>query len=679
MQRIEKVVAGAGLTVAAIILAVHAGGFGSWAFQVSVYRGAAPVLTAVAAWLFWRGFVRAELPGVRRYAFLTGAGLAMLTLSQTYNLGRLFAVGDVSYPGTAPFVQVTTLLSLVLGLAGLLAVPVRARWSTSRLRLGLDMLTVLAAGATFLWYFVIEPGLSPEHGTLVPVLALAQTTGALVMLFAIARLVLGGVAEVSRRALALSAAVGVTDVVLQLLKQTVGGMAGLHLALSGWTVLVALLIAVGMALLRSTSVPAAARPETVRRRVNVLPYLAVFAAYALLVAGVRADGLSARTGVVLAGAMLLTGLVVARQVVAMRDNARLVAELDDSLHALRRSMARERILGELGTTLLTVTDQADVHRLAVGAATELLAECPGARASLVAVTAEEPDHFLVVSVAGPGAEERIGGRLPSSAVPIDLLVTLARGDVVAGPSLSALGVTGFGDPGLERPLIVMPLLNGERFFGALVVSADGDLPGDLRKSLDTLRTQLSLALDSAALTAELTNRALHDALTGLGNRALLRDRMAGALARSRRHGRPVGALLLDLNGFKQVNDVHGHDAGDDLLKVVADRLRACVRTEDTVCRLGGDEFVVIAEDLHSAADAVVIAERIVAALDEVVPVGRHLVRTPASIGIALSHVDVVSPDQLLRLADAAMYRAKAAGAGGYHLHGAGDTALVSTE
>ena len=129
-------------------------------------------------------------------------------------------------------------------------------------------------------------------------------------------------------------------------------------------------------------------------------------------------------------------------------------------------------------------------------------------------------------------------------------------------------------------------------------------------------------------------------------------------------------LLLDLQGFRQVNEVHGHDAGDELLRVVADRLRVGVRTEDTIGRLGGDQFAVIAEDLRTAQDIVIIAERMVVELGRSVPVAGRVVRAPASVGIALSHPDTEGPDQLLREAEAAMSAAKRRGGGRYQLHGA---------
>ena len=198
----------------------------------------------------------------------------------------------------------------------------------------------------------------------------------------------------------------------------------------------------------------------------------------------------------------------------------------------------------------------------------------------------------------------------------------------------------------------------------------GRLDESLRELRAAVAREQALAVHNAALAAELIVRAVRDPLTGLGNRSLLNDQLTGALARARRTGRPVGLLRLGLDGFRRINDVHGHGAGDDLLRVVADRLRAAVRTEDAVGRLGGDEFVVVAEDLRTARDILVIAERIFDELNVSVPVGGLRVRTPASIGIALSHPGAECPDDLLRTAGEAMQLAKRRGGGRYQLHGA---------
>ncbi|XVV10495.1 diguanylate cyclase domain-containing protein [Actinoplanes sp. CA-131856] len=346
--------------------------------------------------------------------------------------------------------------------------------------------------------------------------------------------------------------------------------------------------------------------------------------------------------------------------------SRLLANRNEGLRALRRAVAREHVLSQLGTALITSTDTAEVYHLAVTAAGDLLAECPGARASMVEVSA---DGFAIADSAGSDTGAVLGRQVPVASAPPEILARLMAGEVVVVADLAAAGYAHV-DEATARPYTLLPLNNGDRFLGVLSVSASGELPSEVFQALQALRTQVSLALASVALKAELTDRALHDPLTGLANRALLRERLGVAMARSRRSGRPVGALLLDLNGFKQVNDVHGHSAGDDLLRAVADRLRGCVRAEDLVGRLGGDEFVIVAEDLRSARDAMVIADRVVAALNETVPVGRRQLSTPASVGIALSHSGVDDPDELLRMADTAMYKAKRRGGGSYELHGA---------
>jgi len=153
---------------------------------------------------------------------------------------------------------------------------------------------------------------------------------------------------------------------------------------------------------------------------------------------------------------------------------------------------------------------------------------------------------------------------------------------------------------------------------------------------------------------ELERRALHDELTGLPNRALLADRLHQSLARSQRNGLYTAAIFIDLDNFKRVNDSAGHQAGDQLLKETARR-----RETDTVARFGGDEFVVLCEDLDSPSEAQHLAERIRVALAISVNLDGRLIRTSASIGVAVACDGDV--DALLRDADLAMYEAKDAG------------------
>jgi diguanylate cyclase (GGDEF)-like protein len=168
----------------------------------------------------------------------------------------------------------------------------------------------------------------------------------------------------------------------------------------------------------------------------------------------------------------------------------------------------------------------------------------------------------------------------------------------------------------------------------------------------------------AGRVAELTRRALHDPLTGLPNRTLLDDRLAMALAGQRRTGSVLGVLFCDLDHFKVVNDSYGHDTGDDVLVTMAERLTHAVRATDTVSRLGGDEFVVLCPDLASQNELTDVVERIVALLAVPMEIGGRELTVSGSVGVSFVGAGVDAPSSLadlLREADAAMYRAKAKG------------------
>jgi diguanylate cyclase (GGDEF)-like protein len=159
--------------------------------------------------------------------------------------------------------------------------------------------------------------------------------------------------------------------------------------------------------------------------------------------------------------------------------------------------------------------------------------------------------------------------------------------------------------------------------------------------------------------------ALCDPLTSLPNRALLRDRLERAIVHAGRAGQPTALLILDLDHFKDVNDTLGHPAGDRLLERAAQRLAACVRATDTLARLGGDEFALVITDLHGPTDATHVARKSLATLARPFDLEGQEVYVGASVGIALCPAHGTDPDQLLRHADLALYRAKASGGNGY--------------
>lgn len=171
--------------------------------------------------------------------------------------------------------------------------------------------------------------------------------------------------------------------------------------------------------------------------------------------------------------------------------------------------------------------------------------------------------------------------------------------------------------------------------------------------------------ESRAMAEKMAYLAQHDFLTGLANRALLTERLAQAIGQAKRHKKQVALLFVDLDDFKRINDSLGHAVGDQLLKLVADRLVTCVRATDTVCRQGGDEFVILLAEIEQLQDAANVADKLLAEL--VVPqhVGEHELSITLSIGISVYPDDSRDVDTVMQNADTAMYQAKASGRNNY--------------
>lgn len=170
--------------------------------------------------------------------------------------------------------------------------------------------------------------------------------------------------------------------------------------------------------------------------------------------------------------------------------------------------------------------------------------------------------------------------------------------------------------------------------------------------------------DRRSLEEQLLHQARHDALTGLANRAALKDRLDLELARIARNQKQVAVLFIDLDNFKVVNDTLGHDAGDEILIAAAERLRDCLRPMDTLARFGGDEFVILVEDIEDAAEAVAVADRALLGLSQPMHLRDRELVVRASIGVALgstANSARLSAEELLRQGDTAMYAAKADG------------------
>lgn len=228
-----------------------------------------------------------------------------------------------------------------------------------------------------------------------------------------------------------------------------------------------------------------------------------------------------------------------------------------------------------------------------------------------------------------------------------------------------------------RDAMVAPLVGERSLSGTFVVAnrqgALGSFRLDELRLFETLANHAGIALengrlgrslkDLSELKDQLRHQALHDSLTGLGNRALFLDRLAAAVAR-RGHSGPVPVVLfIDLDDFKSVNDSLGHAAGDALLKSVAAAIGRAIRPNDLAVRLAGDEFAVLVEDGRDIGAVIRIGERILQAVARPVDVGGTWITTSASIGIAASRSRVQTAEQLLKDADLAMYAAKGRGKG----------------
>lgn len=229
------------------------------------------------------------------------------------------------------------------------------------------------------------------------------------------------------------------------------------------------------------------------------------------------------------------------------------------------------------------------------------------------------------------------------------------GSIAGYPSMDWLGV---------------PLTTSSGTIGALVVQSYSD---DVRYDekhkalLGFVSTQVATAIERKRTQTWLQYLAGHDQLTGLANRELLHRQLEEALCRVRAERGMLATLYIDLDKFKQINDDHGHDIGDQLLQEVAHRIRGCVRTGDTVARLGGDEFVVLLDAIADADVAHRAAEAIRAALDAPYELGSSRVRMSSSIGIAVAPAHGDDHRHLMRRADSAMYEVKRRGGNRVHM------------
>ena len=332
---------------------------------------------------------------------------------------------------------------------------------------------------------------------------------------------------------------------------------------------------------------------------------------------------------------------------------------------IRRYAERQEEIANLGRLALKGGSLEELFDQAVGMASRVLSSdcadlvewCPDAPGFIIRTAVGLSDERIHQRIAG---EERLAlSYMVRSREPVIVEDWEQERRFERSSALLARGV---------RSSVAVLVGEADSPFGVLAAhyTRAGAVPPDCLPFLDALANVLADAIRSRDVQEQIRHDSLHDGLTGLPNRTLFLDRVGHALARNNRHPQLLAVFFIDLDHFKLVNDSLGHEAGDELLGLVAPRLESAIRPGDTLARLGGDEFAMLCEQLPSEVSATRIANQLTSALEEpIVLAGRdHVVS--ASIGIALGTPESSAAD-LLRDADAAMYNAKQAGRGRYEL------------
>jgi diguanylate cyclase (GGDEF)-like protein len=361
----------------------------------------------------------------------------------------------------------------------------------------------------------------------------------------------------------------------------------------------------------------------------------------------------------------LAMVLASRAGLAVR-NVRLQAERRAAQAIIERRLAQQAAVAHLGTLALTgapLEELADHCR-------KLVESTLGVAHCGVLVDDGHPDGLLLLAVSEPFASHAGSFRFPPD--PGLLAVFDTEGSILV-PDLRE------EDRYTPSPLMVelgnrsMVATRIEpRTGGTGVLSASSTRLADFAVEdlafMEAMANVLASAIDAKSALDDLRHNALHDALTGLPNRVLVLDRLGVALEQATARGSQVAVLACDLDRFKVVNDGLGHAAGDEVLRVVAERLRLQVRPGDTVGRFGGDEFIVVCPDIADVDAVVAIAERLGGALSQPMPLLATELVVTGSIGIAFGEgVGAAAAAELLRDADAAMYRAKDRGRARYEL------------
>jgi diguanylate cyclase (GGDEF)-like protein/PAS domain S-box-containing protein len=518
---------------------------------------------------------------------------------------------EVAFPSFADAAFVT---AIVTALAGVLGLERGSGRRAGRVQLALDAATTLVGVATLLWLYLLRPlALGPHEGWLEPLLAGFYPAGDAVVVVVVGLGVLRHPPGL-RRTILQVLLLGFLSLFLADVGYALRNLQGDY-DQRHWTDMLWALSAlcVGLAAhvhrVRGGEAEEDA-PLRHARSTGLAAMAAVVAAYGLLVAEVLPLRKERLGGLVFSAAVLAM-LVMARQFVALRENARLQAE-----QATVATEARFRSLVQNASDIILVADAGGILRYRSPSAERSLAFAPEPATTLAAVL-----H-------------------PDDGVRADNLREQARlhpGETVRGEWRVKQKTGGW----LFVEVVGTSLLEDPHVRGIVLTMRD--------------------VHERKLLEQRLAHQAFHDPLTQMGNRALLTDRLQRALAQARRDRTPVALLFVDLDNFKKINDSLGHGAGDQALLQVAERLRNCVRPGDTAARLGGDEFAVLLEGHKEPAAVDQVAQRLLEALRRPLALGGQEVFLTASVGVAIAPTGEARAEDLLRDADFAMYGAKQEG------------------
>ena len=608
------------------LLRVSAGLAGLAAVFFAVELGYGPVGPVVVAWLVPPASAAVAAVLVRR----TGKDLAVAAAARRFWRTTGLALGILALAQVsllADALQTDLTLNAHLGLrtslleaAGtallvwpLFRLPIGAATRAARIALGLDVGILMVGAAIFFWHYAGRPAVAaPEVADTNLLASVAFMVLGLIGALGVAKVAITGSATIEPAALrALGVALtigGVGSALAPLLNEPHVDVSMVVVPMGG------LLFGLGA---RYESAHSARSGAAVRhRRYSVLPYVIAAATDGLLIQAIIQD--SRDLMAVAVAAVLVTALVVLRQLSAFRENDKLLTRLDADQAELAHKEQRFRLLVQNSTDVVTITEVNGRIKYISPAVLRVLGSEPGPMVGTNIAHRVHPDDRAVVA-------EHVG------------YVAAAPGNTAAYRArLSHADGTWRWLEIISANLLAEPSVAG-------IVTNSRDVT-------ETLQVQERLSYEAS-----------HDVLTGLANRALFNERVEAGIAGSG-PGHPISIVLIDLDDFKTVNDTLGHAVGDGLLVTVAERMRAAVRPTDTVARLGGDEFAILFEGL-AAQDVDKVLLRLTDTLIQPMRIDDHQLRIRASFGV----VDGTGADDagdLLRRADIVMYEAKERGDGG---------------